>query len=176
VAAPEEALRRMAEVARVPWPVVVHLRRFYAAALRLVDRAGVLPPAGPGSVEPTIFDVMLLAVTPYLVEQWTERPEEEEEVREADEIWAALETFPPERRRRLIELSPRPAGNVALARRICEASARAVTKNRIEEARELADLARFTAHHTPRRNGSNSNSSDSNSESRRKNSNSSHAN
>ena len=69
-----------------------------------------------------------------------ELPSPEEERREADEIWAALEGFPPERRRRLIELSPRPAGNAALARRICEASA---------QAADLADLPRFTARQVP---------------------------
>src|SRR5262249_10873224 len=50
------------------------------------------------------------------------------------------------RRRRLIELSPRPEGNVALARRICEASA---TADSAAKAIELAELALFTAQKVP---------------------------
>jgi transcriptional regulator with XRE-family HTH domain len=138
-APPEESLRRMAVVAAIPWPVVVHLRRFYAAALSL---------AATAPIEQAILDSILLAVTPYLVEQWEERPSPDAARREAEEIWEALKKFPPERRRRLIELSPSPEGNAALARTICEASARAVATD-VEEAKELADLALFTARLVP---------------------------
>lgn len=151
-APPEDALRRMATVAGVPWPVVVQLRRFYAAALTLLGRAGAAVPlaeAEAAPIEPAILDSVLLAVTPYLVETWVEeQPSAEEELREAGEIWEALETFLPERRRRLIELSPKPAGNVALARRICEASAEKAADT-VEDARELADLALFAASRVP---------------------------
>jgi ABC-type nitrate/sulfonate/bicarbonate transport system substrate-binding protein len=64
---------------------------------------------------------------------------------------AEAEKHPPERRRRLIELSPRPEGNAALARTICQASARAAATADVEEARELADLALFTARWVPGR-------------------------
>ena len=39
-APPEDALRRMAAVAEMPWPVVVQLHRFYAAAHTLLGRRG----------------------------------------------------------------------------------------------------------------------------------------
>jgi transcriptional regulator with XRE-family HTH domain len=146
-AAPEEALRRMAAAAGLPWPAVVQLRRFYAAALALLGRAAASL-AEPAPIEPVIVDAVLLAVTPYLVETWEERPSAEEELREAGEIWEALETFPPGRRRRLIELSPKPAGNLALAHTICEASAQKAAAT-VGEARELADLALFTARQVP---------------------------
>jgi len=150
LAPPEDSLRRMAQVAAVPWPVVMSLRRFYAAVLSLIERvdAGAAL-SGLAPIEQAILDVVLLAVSPYLVEEAApDPPSAEEELRRADEVWATLERFPPERRRRLIELSPRPAGNVALARRICEASAHAAT-DRVEEAKELADLALFTARQVP---------------------------
>jgi tetratricopeptide (TPR) repeat protein len=151
--APEESLHRMADAAGIPWPVVVNLRRFYAAALSLAGRAGAhVALAETAEIEQTILDAVLLAITPYLVERWTERPSAEEALREAEEIWAALETFLPDRRRRLIELSPRPEGNAALARTICEASACAAADS-VEEARELADLALFTALRVPGREG-----------------------
>src|SRR5947208_479804 len=61
-APPEEALRRMAIVAGIPWPVVVHLRRFYAAALSLAARRS----GGPGlaetaPIEQALLDSVLLA-------------------------------------------------------------------------------------------------------------------
>jgi transcriptional regulator with XRE-family HTH domain len=152
LAPPEETLRRMAAVVGVPWTVVVSLRRFYAAVLSAVARANPgSRPAGTAAIEQAILDSVLLAVTPYLVEEETAEPDlpsPEEALREADEIWKALESFPPDRRRRLIELSPRPAGNVALARRIDEASAQAAAHSAAEAA-ELADLALFTARQVP---------------------------
>jgi transcriptional regulator with XRE-family HTH domain len=148
-APPEETLRRMAEVAGVPWPVVVHLRRFYAAVLSLAARRRAKSkPADTAPIERAILDSVLLAVTPHLVEQWAERPSLDQALREAAEIWEALKKFPPERRRRLIELNPRPEGNAALARTLCEASARAAAAD-VEEAKELAGLALFTAHLVP---------------------------
>jgi transcriptional regulator with XRE-family HTH domain len=147
IAAPEEALRRMAAVAEIPWPVVVHLRRFYAAALSLAARRS-LALAETAPIEQAILDSVLLAVSPHLVDQWTERPSLGEALREAEEIWEALKKFPPERRRRLIELSPQPEANAALARAICEASAKAAAAN-VEKAKELADLALFTARLVP---------------------------
>jgi transcriptional regulator with XRE-family HTH domain len=152
LAPPEETLRRMAAVVGVPWTVVVSLRRFYAAALSAVARANPgSRPAGTATIEQAILDSVLLAVTPYLLEEETAEPDlpsAEGALREADEIWKALEPFPPDRRRRLIELSPQPAGNAALARRICEASAQAAAHSAAEAA-ELADLALFTARQVP---------------------------
>lgn len=146
LAPPEESLRRMAAVADVPWPVVVSLRRMYAAVLSAVERAEPLPDLPClEAVEQTVFDSVLLAMTPYLVEELMAEPDgptAEEEAAEAEEIWSNLAAFPPERRWRLIELNPRPEGNVALAQRICAASAAAPTA---EEALELAELALFAA-------------------------------
>ena len=148
-APPEESLRRMAAVAEIPWPVVVHLRRFYAAALSLAARRSVgIALKETAAIEQAILDSVLLAVTPYLVEQWAERPTLDAALREAEEIWEAVEKFPPERRRRLIELSPRPEGNAALARTICETSAQAAAAD-VEAARKLAELALFTARLVP---------------------------
>jgi transcriptional regulator with XRE-family HTH domain len=151
-APPEESLRRMAAVAGLPWPVIASLRRLFAATQSAVVRVKSIPRLeSTAAIEEAILDAVLLAVTPYLVEEMTAEPDlpsPEEERREADEIWAALENFPPERRRRLIELSPRPAGNAALARRICAASAQAAAHS-AEEAADLADLALFTARRAP---------------------------
>jgi len=150
LAPPEDSLRRMAQVAGVPWPVVLSLRRFYATVLSLIERVNAgAAVSGLAPIEQAIVDAVLLAVSPYLVDEAApDPPSAEDELRRAGEVWAALGGFPPERRRRLIELSPHPAGNVALARRICEASAHAAA-DRVEEAKELADLALFTARQVP---------------------------
>jgi len=146
---PEESLHRMAEAAAVPWPVVINLRRFYAAALSLAERARRrLALADTAPIEQAILESVLLAVTPYLVEQWTERPSLDRALREAAESWEALKKLPPERRRRLIELNPSPEGNAALARTICEASARAAAAD-VAKAKELADLAVYVAERLP---------------------------
>ena len=38
----EEVLRRMAAAADIPWPLVLHLRRFYAALLAAIDRRAAI--------------------------------------------------------------------------------------------------------------------------------------
>jgi transcriptional regulator with XRE-family HTH domain len=143
----EDSLRRMAAVAKVPWPVVMSLCRFYAATLSAAERADAgLPSGGATPLESVILDAVLLAVSPYLVEERTAasgRPSPEEALREAAEVWATLEPFPPARRRRLIELSPCPSGYAALVL-ICEASERAAA-HKVEDAQELADFALFVA-------------------------------
>jgi hypothetical protein len=52
----------------------------------------------------------LLPVARYLLEEAALRrgPSPEEADREAEQIWTALQGFPPARRRRLIELAPPP--------------------------------------------------------------------
>jgi transcriptional regulator with XRE-family HTH domain len=141
---PSEAdLRRMAKTAGVPWPVVVHLIRFFTTFCSTADR---LARAG-NELEGAMLDAVLLSVAPYLFEEDAaapERPAPEEERREADEIWSALERFPPARRRELIELGPRQSLTGALVARIREASAQAAA-HRPAEALEIADLARFVA-------------------------------
>jgi transcriptional regulator with XRE-family HTH domain len=61
----EEVLQRMAAAAAIPWPLVLHLRRFYAALLAATSRRAV--PEEPG--EPLDFGgAALLAVHAYLME------------------------------------------------------------------------------------------------------------
>jgi len=144
-APPEKTLRRMARVADVPWEVVVHLRRFLTTVVAALDRRRV--EAGEtGPWEPDILETELLAAAPYLLEDALEEPRKtpEEEEREAEEVWAALQRFPIARRRRLLELAPRGNRTHALAERVRRASADAAARN-AEDAQELAELARFTA-------------------------------
>jgi transcriptional regulator with XRE-family HTH domain len=114
VAPSEEVLRRMAKVARIDWPLVVHLRQLYSALLAAAARRNATPASGV--LDLTILEPVLLAVAPYLIEIQAEpaRPTPEEERREAEQIWKALEKYPIPFRRRLIELSPR-SGSWALA-------------------------------------------------------------
>src|SRR5215210_9308818 len=42
-APPEEALRRMAKVARIDWSLVVHLRQFYISLLAAAGQGGAVP-------------------------------------------------------------------------------------------------------------------------------------
>jgi len=147
-APPEKALRRMAEVPDVPWEVVVHLRRFLAAIVAALDRRRAeASETGAEPWEPEILETALLAAAPYLLddaaeEAWRKTLEEEE--READDIWAALERFPIPRRRRLLDLAPPEHRTLALAERVRRASVDAAARD-AEEAGELAELARFTA-------------------------------
>ncbi len=142
---PEESLRRMAKAAEVDWPVVVHLRRAYGAVLSASARRSAIPDLQPpalGSLEP-----VLLAVTPYLLgdqgmEPWRQSPEEDQ--REAEEVWTALERYPVSRRRRLIEQAPRASRSPGLTERVCAASLRAAPHD-AGEALELADLAPSTS-------------------------------
>ncbi|HSS78725.1 MAG TPA: helix-turn-helix domain-containing protein, partial [Thermoanaerobaculia bacterium] len=145
---PEEALRRMAAVARVEWWFVVQLRRVYATILASARRRGI------ASAEPVDLEVLepaLLAVTSYLVEDGLARtlPQPPQEARrEAEEVWTALERFPIADRRRLLELSLRPSRSIALAARACEVSERVAAHN-VEKALELAELALFIADQAP---------------------------
>ncbi|HTQ78566.1 MAG TPA: helix-turn-helix transcriptional regulator [Thermoanaerobaculia bacterium] len=150
LAPPEDSLRRMAEVAGVPWPVVMSLSRFYTAVLSLLDQGGSGAPfSSPAQIEKAVAESVVLTLSSHLVEEAIEEPPSlADQLRAADQVWKALERFPTERRRRLIELSPQPSGNAALARWICETSAQAAA-DQVEEAKELADLALFTARHVP---------------------------
>ncbi|MEA2604410.1 MAG: helix-turn-helix protein [Acidobacteriota bacterium] len=152
VAPSEEVLRRMAKVARIDWPLVVHLRQLYSALLAAAARRNTTPTSGV--LDLTILEPVLLAVAPYLIEIQAEpaRPTPEEERREAEQIWKALEKYPIPFRRRLIELSPR-SGSWALAEQVCEASRKSATGN-AEEALELAELALAITARCPRERGS----------------------
>ncbi|HYO11739.1 MAG TPA: helix-turn-helix transcriptional regulator, partial [Thermoanaerobaculia bacterium] len=59
----EKALRRLARAADVPWPVVVHLRRFYTALLSAIARRST-----PAALAEAALDVARLAVAPFFLE------------------------------------------------------------------------------------------------------------
>jgi transcriptional regulator with XRE-family HTH domain len=154
VAPSDETLRRMAEAARLPWSLVVMMIRFFADLLSAADRAtGHLPesPAAAPPVEPALLDSLELALIPYLIEEAAaeaEGPPAEEARREAEEICAALLPYPPVERRRLLDLSVRAKRSWALAEAFAHASARAAA-DRVDEARELAELALEVARRVP---------------------------
>ena len=139
----EEELKRMGKTAAFEWPAVVHLLRVFTVLRSAADR---LIQAGK-QLEGTVLDSVLLATAPYLLEEDAATPQEptlEEARREAAEIWAALETFPPLRRRELIEMGPPKARTCALVARVCDASVKAAA-HLPAEALELADFACFLA-------------------------------
>ncbi|HEY2738777.1 MAG TPA: helix-turn-helix transcriptional regulator [Thermoanaerobaculia bacterium] len=146
--APTEAeLRRMARAAPLEWPVVVHLLRVFTAVRSAADRlASAEEEAAGGEIADVALDAVLLALAPYLIEEAAAPPgpTPEEARREAEQVWAALETFPPHRRRELIELGPPQARTCALMARVCDASARSAAHDPAE-ALELAALACFLA-------------------------------
>jgi tetratricopeptide (TPR) repeat protein len=148
----EETLRRMAAAAGVPWHIVVQLRRFCASAFSVAARHEVAAPEVEAELlSRAALERALLGIAPRFVEiaeTDAAPPSLEEERREAEEVWAALERFPVHRRRRLVELSLRASRSWALAERIGEASARAAA-HRADEALTLADLALSIAGRVP---------------------------
>lgn len=148
-APPEKALRRMAQVPDVPWTVVVHLRRFLTTVVAALDRwhADVARAGADDSLEAVMAEAVLLSVIPHLVEAQLAEPQPdtpEEQEREAEEIWTALERFPIPRRRQLLEMSPPGSRTHALAERLRRASLDAAARN-ADDAEDLAELARFAA-------------------------------
>jgi transcriptional regulator with XRE-family HTH domain len=154
VAPSEESLQRMAATARVPWSLVVKMIRFFTALLSAADRATGGVPASPiegPAVERALLDSIELAVIPYLIEEAAAEAEGQspEEARsEAAEICAALLPYPPADRRRLLGLSVRAKQSWAVAEALAHASERAAA-DRVEEARELAELALEVARQVP---------------------------
>jgi transcriptional regulator with XRE-family HTH domain len=64
----EEVLRRMAAAADIPWPLVLHLRRFYAALLAAAARRAAIKE--PDELTGLDFGgAALLAVRAYLMEE-----------------------------------------------------------------------------------------------------------
>jgi transcriptional regulator with XRE-family HTH domain len=115
----EEALGRMAKTAGLPWPVVTHLIRFVAAVLAAAVNPGWSGnESEAGQLPRTALSAALLPVSRYLFEEEAalrRGPSPEEADREAEQIWTALQGFPPARRRRLIELAPPRSLSGALA-------------------------------------------------------------
>jgi transcriptional regulator with XRE-family HTH domain len=147
VAPSEKTLRRIAEVAQLDWPLVVHLRQFFSSLLAAAARGSSAPPAR--ALDLAILEPALLAIAPYLIEPptLTASPALADSRMEADQIWTVLESYPVPFRRRLIDLSPR-SGSWALAVRVCEASVKSAAHNG-GEALELAELALEIAEQAP---------------------------
>jgi transcriptional regulator with XRE-family HTH domain len=137
---PDEALRRMAKVTGIPWPLVMHLRRLFSAVLRLSAHPESETDPNVGSLD-RLMDRVLLAMSPHLIETvdalLVRRPPEEMR-REAAEVWTNLRDHPMSHRRRLLDFSIDTARSWALAERLCDASLETADPR---ESLDLADLA-----------------------------------
>ncbi len=145
----EEVLRRMAEVARVPWPAVVHLRRVFGAILTATRRSDEALP-GTAPVD-GVLEESLLAVTPYLIEEAGSEPRGQKPElarRCADEIVARLLPLEPARRRRLVERTVRASRCWAVAETLGQASL-ILAAHDAAEALDLASLGLFVAERAP---------------------------
>jgi transcriptional regulator with XRE-family HTH domain len=144
----EVVLRRMAEAARVRWPVVVHLRRAFAAILALAGRAGAQARPAAAALDAVAQEV-LLAVAPLRIE-WEGTPGEAPEParRAARAIVTRLLPLAPARRRRLLELTAAASRSWAVAEGLCHESAHRAAHD-AGEAHELAALALFVAERLP---------------------------
>lgn len=104
----EEQLRRMAEAARLDWPLVIHLRRFLTGLLAAAARRREIS-GDPEALRlaNAVQDAARLAVAPYLIEEAEEPapPSREDAECEAEEVWVALQQIPEERRKPLLELA-----------------------------------------------------------------------
>src|SRR5688572_14098249 len=148
-APPERTLRRMAKTAGATWPLMVHLRRFFEAFLSAAARRGIaVSDASSSLLVQAVLENLLLAAAPFLVEDAPAGPIRlpmGEALREAEEIWTALEGHPDSERRRLIEMAPWACRSwVAVVKKVCDASVSA-TANDTEEALARAKLALFVA-------------------------------
>jgi transcriptional regulator with XRE-family HTH domain len=140
----EDVLRRLAAATDVSWPLVAHLRRFYAAFLEARSRKVVLDEkraTGP------FADA--LAVLTYLLEDAVPVVSEATQEAEAQKLWQGVAGLPWERRRRAIQLSPRASRNPALARQLRQESEKAAASDHAE-AKELAELASWISERSER--------------------------
>ena len=136
----------MAAAAGVPWVAVSrHLRRFFFGGLieAAQNGSGALP--GEDRLERAILEPAFLAVAAYRLEDETAAedhpPQTMEELAcEAEQTWEALERFPVDRRRQVVELLLPRRRSGALAVRACEASQKAAA-GKPADALELAALA-----------------------------------
>jgi transcriptional regulator with XRE-family HTH domain len=142
----ENALRRLAAATDVPWPLVAHLRQFYAAFLKAKLRK-----VGLDETRATWAGAEdSLAVQAYLLEEEAQVGSEAAEEAEAQRFWQAVAGLPRQRRRRAIELSPRASQNPALARQLCHESEKAAAADPAE-AKDLAELAVWISERSERR-------------------------
>ena len=65
----EDVLRRLAAAAGFPWPLVAHLRRFYAALLAAIPQGAAFEKATADLLMVALDDSAFLAVHSYLVER-----------------------------------------------------------------------------------------------------------
>ncbi len=141
-APPEAALRRMARTAGLEWSLVVHVRRFYTALISAARHR--VAAADPAQVT---LDIAQLSVASDGIEEGVAAPGRKSSIvalREAEEVWAALDPLPMRKRRRLLGFALRASRSWALAVRVCTASVRAAA-HKTDEALDLADLALFIA-------------------------------
>ena len=106
VAAPEDALRRMAKAAQIDESVVALFRQFLGEMLTAVSQGGAIHP--PESV--WRGEAIGAVLAPYLLELQRAKPPlpaPEDARREADWIWTALERFPVRERAKLISMALR---------------------------------------------------------------------
>ncbi|HWM93488.1 MAG TPA: helix-turn-helix transcriptional regulator [Thermoanaerobaculia bacterium] len=141
----EDALRRMAQVADIPWHLVMHLIRFLTSVVEAVKRG---TQTGEAAISLSMLDTVLLAVMPLLVEEEVESIQSPlgDFLIEAEDIWTTLEPLPADERRCRIETAPVDACRnwAALAKTVCEASA-STAADSAEDALEVARLALLIA-------------------------------
>jgi transcriptional regulator with XRE-family HTH domain len=146
----EEEQRRMARAQGIPWPVIVHLRRFVEAFLAArVRRQGAGAGTAAEGLERAVLEAVLLATLPYLAETaGAGRPTAGEVIAQAERAWTALRPLSPPERRRLLDVAARTARGWGLAVAACAASLRAAADG-AAAARELAELALYVAERVP---------------------------
>jgi|SRR3954462_507724 len=140
----EDALRRLAAATDMSWPLVARLRQFYAALLKAKSRKVHLDePRATGAFADS------LAVQAYLLEDEVRVPSEADLEAEAQRFWQNVAGLPRERRRRVIQLSPRASRNPALARQLRLESEKAAASDPAE-AKDLAELAAWISEQAER--------------------------
>ncbi len=134
----EDALRRLAAAADVPWPLVAHLRRFYAAFLEARIRGEAVEADAPPAAQ------FRLAGQAYQLEDAAAEASAADEIAQAEHFWQVVAGLPRPRRRRVVELSPCASRSWALARHLCHESERTAAAD-VRESLDLADLALWIA-------------------------------
>jgi transcriptional regulator with XRE-family HTH domain len=135
----EEQLRRMAEAAGVPWTLVPHMERFFAAFVGALEQPVGAEGRGPVGA---LLEPVRLALAPHLLEEASSPAARslDEERREAGAICAGLRRFPAPQRRRLLAATLNASRSPALVVELCEVSVRAAA-DEPTEALSWAELA-----------------------------------
>jgi transcriptional regulator with XRE-family HTH domain len=138
----EDTLRRLAEAAGFPWGWTVHLRRFLEVLDLALERG--TPLAEESLLGTEIGSGLWLALAPYLLEDLTPEPTQEEQRAEAEEIWLRLRQYPMEKIRRYLGGAPEENLTPALAA-VLRTASRERAAEKPEEARELSELAAWVS-------------------------------